>query len=328
MYLIVIISFSLYIFTGRLTIMLHLTLRQLRVYEAVAHHLSYSRAAKALHLTQPAVSMQIKQLEESVGLALFEQLGKKIYLTEAGKEFSRYCRNILDQLAEMENVLEEMKGIDRGKLSISVATTASHFATQLLAEFCKRYPKVSVSLDVTNREYLLNHLAQNDMDMVVMGKPPEGLDLDMTSFMENPLVIIAAVNHPLVHTPNIPLDRLQQETFLVREQGSGTRIAMERYFGEHNVKLTTGSEMSTNEAIKQAVQAGMGLGILSLHTLSLELEAQRLVVLDVQSFPIMRDWYVVHRTGKRLSATAQMFKEFLLNEGAQIAEKKGFSLTL
>jgi len=141
-------------------------------------------------------------------------------------------------------------------------------------------------------------------------------------------VIIAAVNHPLAHTPNIPLDRLQQETFLVREQGSGTRIAMERYFSEHNVKLTTGSEMSTNEAIKQAVQAGMGLGILSLHTVSLELEAKRLVVLDVQSFPIMRDWYVVHRTGKRLSATAQMFKEFLLNEGAQIAEGKGFSLTI
>ena len=307
--------------------MLHLTLRQLRVFDSVAHHLSFSRAAEALHLTQPAVSMQIKQLEEAVGLPLFEQLGKKIYLTVAGKEFLHYCRNILDQLTEAENVLAEMKGVDRGKLTMGVATTASYFATQLLAEFCKRYPKVSVSLNVTNRETLLQQLAQNQLDMAVMGKPPEGLDLDMTSFMENPLVIIAAVNHPLAHTSDIPLSRLQQETFLVREQGSGTRIAMERFFTEQGIKLTTGTEMSTNEAIKQAVQAGMGLGILSLHTVSLELEANRLVVLDVQSFPIMRDWYVVHRKGKRLTATAQMFKEFLLKEGAQIAEEKGFSLT-
>jgi len=307
--------------------MLHLTLRQLRVFDSVAHHLSFSRAAEALHLTQPAVSMQIKQLEEAVGLPLFEQLGKKIYLTVAGKEFLHYCRNILDQLTEAENVLAEMKGVDRGKLTMGVATTASYFATQLLAEFCKRYPKVSVSLNVTNRETLLQQLAQNQLDMAIMGKPPEGLDLDMTSFMENPLVIIAAVNHPLAHTSDIPLSRLQQETFLVREQGSGTRIAMERFFTEQAIKLTTGTEMSTNEAIKQAVQAGMGLGILSLHTVSLELEANRLVVLDVQSFPIMRDWYVVHRKGKRLTATAQMFKEFLLKEGAQIAEEKGFSLT-
>ena len=307
--------------------MLHLTLRQLRVYEAVANHLSFSRAAETLHLTQPAVSMQIKQLEEAVGLPLFEQLGKKIYLTEAGKELRHYCRNILDQLTEAENVLAEMKGVDQGKLTISVATTASYFATQLLAEFCKRYPKVSVSLNVTNREMLLHHLAHNEMDMVVMGKPPEELDLEATSFMENPLVIIAAIHHPLADEPNIPLDRLQEETFLVREHGSGTRIAMERFFTEQGIKLTTGTEMSTNEAIKQAVQADMGLGILSLHTVSLELEAKRLVVLDVQSFPIMRHWYVVHRKGKRLTATAQMFKEFLLNEGAQIAEEKGFSLT-
>jgi LysR family transcriptional regulator, low CO2-responsive transcriptional regulator len=307
--------------------MLHLTLRQLRVFEAVANHLSYSRAAEALHLTQPAVSMQIKQLEESAGLPFFEQLGKKIHLTEAGKEFRRYCRNILDQLTEAENVLAEMKGVDRGKLAISVATTASHFVTQLLAEFCKRYPKVSVSLNVANREALLSHLAQNEMDMVVMGKPPESLDLQATSFMENPLVIIAAINHPLAHGANIPLNRLQEETFLVREQGSGTRIAMERFFTEQGIRLTTGTEMSTNEAIKQAVQAGMGLGILSLHTVALELEAKRLAVLDVQSFPIMRDWYVVHRKGKRLTASAQTFKEFLLSEGAQIAKEKGFSLT-
>jgi LysR family transcriptional regulator, low CO2-responsive transcriptional regulator len=307
---------------------MNVTIRQLRVFEAVAAHLSYSRAAEALHLSQPAVSMQIKQLEEIIGIPLFEQLGKKIYLAEGGREFSRYCRNILDQLAEAENVMAELKGMERGKLTISVATTASHFATQLLAEFCKRYPAVSISLDVTNRENLLSHLAQNAMDMVIMGQPPEGLNLDATSFMENPLVVIAAPSHPLAHEKRIPLKRLQQETFLVREQGSGTRMAMERFFGEQNIRLTTGSEMGTNEAIKQAVQADMGLGILSLHTVALELETGRLAILDVQSFPIMRDWYVVHRTGKRLTATAQMFKEFLLEEGAQIARQKGFRLAL
>lgn len=308
--------------------MLQLTIRQLRVYDAVAHHLSYSRAAEALYLSQPAVSMQIKQLENTLGLPLFEQLGKKIYLTEAGKEFRHYCKNILDQLTEAENVLDEMKGLAQGKLKISVAETSSYFATQLLAEFCRRYPNVSVSLNVTNREGLLHHLAQNEMDIVIMGKPPEGLDLEAASFMENPLVTIAALNHPLAGVRGIPLSRLQQETFLVREHGSGTRIAMERFFTEQGIRLTTGTELSTNEVLKQAVQAGMGLGILSLHTISLELETRRLVVLDVQSFPIKRDWYVVHRRGKRLTATALAFKEFLLNEGAQIAEEKGFSLVL
>lgn len=306
--------------------MLHITLRQIQVFDAVARHSSHSRAAEQLHLTQPAVSMQIRQLEEAIGLPLLEQLGKKIYLTEAGNEFLHYARSILDQLSEAENVLTEMKGMGRGKLSISVASTASYFATQLLAECCKRHPQVSVSLNVSNRETLLRQLAQNEMDMVIMGKPPADLELQATAFMKNPLIIIAAINHPLANDKQIPLNRLQEEIFLVREQGSGTRIAMELFFNQQNIKLNTGSEMSTNEAIKQAVEAGMGLGVLSLHTVSLELESKRLVVLDVQSFPILRDWYVVHRTGKRLTATAQMFKDFLLNEGARIAEAKGFRL--
>lgn len=298
--------------------MLHLTLRQLRVFEAVARHLSYSRAAEALHLTQPAVSMQIKQLESSAGLPFFEQMGKKIHLTEAGREFHHYCSNILQQLTEAETVLAELKGVERGKLNICVASTASYFTPQLLAQFCQRFPKATVSLNVTNREHLLQLLAHNEIDMAIMGRPPDGLDLEAESFMENPLVIIAPVNHPLANTPNIPLARLAEETFLVREQGSGTRIAMERFFSDQGTHLTTGTEMSTNEAIKQAVQAGMGLGILSLHTVSLELETRRLTVLDVQNFPIQRHWYVVHRKGKRLSAVTQAFKEFLLAEGAQI----------
>jgi len=297
--------------------MIHFTLRQLQVYEAVSSHLSYSRAAEALHLTQPAVSMQIKQLEESVGVPLLEQLGKKIYLTEAGKEFQRYCRNILQQIADAEAMLDEFKGMS-GKLTICVASTASYFTPQLLAEFCKCHPKAQVSLNVANREILLQRLANNEMDMAIMGRPPEGLDLDATPFMENRLVIIAPVNHPLAHESNVPLARLAEETFLVREQGSGTRIAMERFFADQGTKLITGTEMSTNEAIKQAVQAGMGLGILSQHTVSLELETRRLTVLDVQNFPILRHWYVMHCKGKRLTTVAQAFKEFLLHDAAKL----------
>jgi len=302
--------------------MLHVTLRQLQVFEAVARHLSFSRAAEELHLTQPAVSMQIKQLEESVGLPLFEQIGKKIFLTDAGREIYHYSRSIALQLMEAEAVLGELKGLKRGKLNISVVSTANYFAPQLLALFCQRYQNVTLSLNVINREVLINQLANNEMDLGVMGLPPDGLDIDAEPFMENPLVVIAPPGHPLARERNILLPRLAQETFIVREVGSGTRSAMERFFAQHDLTLSTGMEMSTNEAIKQAVQAGMGLGVVSIHTITLELETKRLVVLDVESFPILRHWYVVHRKGKRLSAVAQAFKEFLLQEAAQVMAPK------
>jgi len=298
--------------------MLHLTFRQLSVFEAVARNLSFSRAAQELHLSQPAVSMQIKQLEENVGISLFEQLGKKVFLTEAGRELYHYSRVIAQQLGEAEAVLSELKGLKRGKLKISVASTANYFAPQLLATFSQRFPTVTVSLDVTNRQALLQQLANNEMDMAVMGQPPDGLDLVAESFMDNPLVVIAPVNHPLVRKKSIPLERMQEETFLMREEGSGTRIAMERYFEAHGVRINTGMEMSSTEAIKQAVQAGLGLGVVSLNTVELELEARRLKVLDVEGLPIRRHWYIVHRKDKRLSASALAFKNFLLDEAAAL----------
>lgn len=303
--------------------MLHVTLRQLQVFEAVARHLSFSRAAEGLHLTQPAVSMQIKQLEESVGLPLFEQIGKKIFLTDAGKEVYHYSRNIAQQLADAEAALGEMKGLKRGKLNISVVSTANYFAPQLLALFCQRHQNVTLSLNVVNREVLISQLANNEMDLGVMGLPPEGLDIDAEPFLENPLVVIASPSHPLARERNIPLSRLAQETFIVREVGSGTRSAMERFFAQHDLTLSTGMEMSTDEAIKQAVQAGMGLGIVSMLTIALELETGRLAVLDVESFPIRRHWFVVHRKGKRLSTVAQAFRGFLLKEAAQAMEAFG-----
>lgn len=293
--------------------MLHLTIRQLRVFEAVADSLSYSRAAEALHLTQPAVSMQIKQLEEVTGISLFEQLGKKIYLTQAGNEFHHYSRNILQQLLDAENMLTELKGMG-SKLVISVASTASYIAPKLLAAFCQQHPHTQASMNVTNRETLLHQLAHNEVGLAIMGQPPDNLKLEATSFMQNQLVIIAPAHHPLAEERGIPLSRLQQETFLIREQGSGTRVAMERFFAEQDIKLTTGSEMSTNEAIKQAVQAGMGLGILSLDAAELEIETRRLRVLDVQAFPILRHWYIVHRKGKKLSQTEKSFQAFLIRQ--------------
>lgn len=294
--------------------MLHLTLRQLKVFESVARNLSFSRAAEELYLTQPAVSMQIKQLEGNIGLPLFEQLGKRIYLTDAGCELYGYSRAIAQQLADMELALDELKGVERGKLNISVVSTANYFAPHLLAKFCQRYSGVTVSLNVSNRETVLRQLADNVTDLAIMGQPPEGADIVAESFMENPLVVIAPPSHSLSKARRIPVKKLAQEIFLVREPGSGTRSAMERFFAEHQIKLNTGMETDTNEAIKQAVQAGMGLGIMSLHTAELELETGRLKVLDVQGFPIVRHWHVVHRENKRLSSVAQAFKEFLLKE--------------
>ncbi len=298
--------------------MLHLTLRQLKVFESVARHLSYSRAADELHLTQPAVSMQIKQLEDNISLPLFEQLGKRIYLTEAGRELYQYSRAISQQLTDMEVALDELKGMERGKLNISVVTTANYFAPHLLAKFCQRYRGVTVSLNVSNRETVLKQLSDNLIDLAIMGQPPEDSDIDSESFMENPLVVIAPPDHALCKEKNIPVIRLEKEIFLVRESGSGTRGAMERFFAQHHIKIQKGMETDTTEAIKQAVQAGMGLGIMSRYTAELELETNRLKVLDVQGFPIIRYWHVVNRKNKRLSGVAHTFREFLLTEAEKL----------
>jgi DNA-binding transcriptional LysR family regulator len=293
----------------------NVTFRQLRVFEAVARHLSFTRAAEELYLTQPAVSMQVKQMEGAVGLPLFEQMGRRIHLTEAGEVMHHYSRLIAENLAEAEQAMEELKGIEGGRLRITVASTVNYFATRLLSEFCKQHPGVRVVLDVTNRQGLLATLEANETDIALMGKPPDALDVDAEPFMENPLVVIAAPDHPLAGRSRVALSRLREETFLMREQGSGTRMAMERFLSEKDIALSSTIEMTSNEAIKQSVQAGLGLGIVSAHTVELELEVGRLVVLKVDSFPIRRRWYLVHRRGKRLSAAAAAFKEFVLDYG-------------
>ncbi|MEY2700122.1 MAG: hypothetical protein RIQ52_877 [Pseudomonadota bacterium] len=293
---------------------MNITLRQLKVFERVARRLSFTRAAEELFLTQPAVSMQIKQFEEIIGLPLFERLGKKIYLTRAGEELYLMSRSVSQQLEEAEQLIEELKGTEGGRLVVAVASTVHYFAIRLLADFRQNYPKVKISFKVTNRKGLLQLLENNEADIVLMGQPPDDLDLIAEAFMENPLVIIASPVHPRAHEREIRLEDLRNETFLMREQGSGTRTSVERFLAERGIHLSTSMEMNTNGAIKQGVEVGLGLGIVSIHTIERELADGRLVVLDAESFPLVRQWFMVHRAGKRLSATGRAFESFVRSE--------------
>ena len=299
---------------------MNITIRQLQIFEAVAQHLSYTRAAEFLFLSQPAVSMQIKQLELEVGMPLLERLGKKLFLTEAGEELLIYARSISQQLIEMDDVFDELRGNQRGRLKIAVATTANYFSLKLLGEFYKRFPGSTISLDVTNRARLLKHLEDNTVDMVIMGRPPEGMDVESIAFMNNPLVVIAPKNHYLTNKKNIPLSVIQKERFIMREHGSGTRIAMEQFFEQSGYDISSVMEMSSNEAINQAVEAELGLGIVSRDTLDRELELGRLEILDVDSFPIMRHWHLVHREGKRFTALMSAFKSLVEDDSAKILQ--------
>ncbi len=294
------------------------TLRQLRTFTEVARRLSFTAAAKSLHLTQPAVSMQVRQLEQAAGLPLLEQLGRRVHLTDAGRELLRYAAGISDLLREAEDAMKALQGVGGGELSIAVTSTAKYFAPRLLAEFRRSHPEARLRLAVSNREAVVRELTDNTVDLAVMGRPPRGLDTEAAPFARHPIAIIAAPDHPLVGRKRLPLERLAGETFIIRERGSGTRAAMEHVFAERGFKAGETLEMSSNETIKQAVMAGMGIAFLSMHTIGLELRAGRLALLAVSGLPVMREWYVIHRRGKRLSPAAQAFKSFLLEQGASL----------
>ena len=291
--------------------MRHSTLRQLELFEAIARLGSFTRAAEELFLTQPTVSMQIKKLSDTVGMPLFEQVGKKIYLTDIGHELHRTCLGISEHLANFEMIAADMKGLKTGKLRLAVVTTAKYFAPRLLGTFCQQYPGVDVSLKVSNRERVLERLANNLDDLYILGQPPEDADVVAEAFLENNLVVIAPANHPLAKKKKIPLERLAKEPFLLREPGSGTRMATERQFGESGLKLKMRMELGSNEAIKQAVIGGLGVSVLSRHTLELDTPTKQFVVLDVQGFPIKRHWYFVYPAGKQLSIIARTFVDHL-----------------
>ena len=306
--------------------MKHATLRQLKVFEAVARRLSFSRAAEELHLSQPAVSIQVKQLEQHAGLPLLEQLGKKIYLTAAGREVLQFGRAILQQFSEAEQALAALKGIRGGRLDLAVISAGDYFFPRLIAEFCRRHEDVTVQLSVNNREELLKLLADNATDLAVLIRPPDGGDTVAESFAPQPQVIVAARDHPLAGRRRLPLRALAAEKFIVREPGSDTRISMDEAFAERRFKPRIAMEIRSFETIKQAVMAGMGVSFLSAHTIGLEAQAGTLQVLDVAGFPVVRAWHVVHRRNKRLPPVALAFKEFLLREGeAQIASLTRFA---
>jgi LysR family transcriptional regulator, low CO2-responsive transcriptional regulator len=297
------------------------TLKQLRIFEAAARHLHFGRAAGELNLSQPAVSIALKQLETDAGLPLFEQMGRRVHLTRAGVELSGHARAMLARLQEADEAIDSLKGVAAGELHIASTTTAEYFVPRLLAEFRRHRPRVKIRLTVKNREFVVRDLAENLIDLVVMGAAPEGLDTVAVAFAKNPLGIIASPEHPLAKKRRVRVAQLAEETFLIREPGSGTRTAMERAFSTQNFRPAETVEIGSNETIKQAVMAGMGVSFLSLHTTGLELATKRLTVLPVTGMPVMRDWCVIHRERKRLSPTAAAFKDYLVAEGARLIER-------
>jgi DNA-binding transcriptional LysR family regulator len=297
------------------------TFRQLKVFESVARHLSYSRAAEELYLTQPAVSLQVKTLEEHAGLALFEQLGKKIYLTPAGTELLRFSREVIQRFQEVEESLAQFKGISGGRLNVAVISAGDYFFPRLLVEFAGRHAGVRLNLTVHNREELLGQLANNLTDLAIMVRPPADMDTVNAAFAPHPYVIVAAPGHPLVGRKEIPVAELAREPFVVREKGSDTWCSMEEGLAGHLAHLNIAMEIKSTETIKQAVIAGMGISFLSAHTIGLEMRTGGLAVLDVEGFPLMLNWYVIHRKTKRLPPVALAFKDFLLSDATALIDK-------
>ncbi len=293
---------------------MHLTLQQLKLFESVVRNGSFTRAAEEMHLTQPAVSIQIKRLEDQAGLPLLEQVGKKIFPTAAGKVVFETAREVLGQLGALDEEIESLKGEIRGPLQLAVVTTGKYFMPHLLGHFLQLHPNVEPKLVFTNRAQLVERLMENEDDFVVMGRIPDDKRLVSYPFLNNILGFVAPAGHPLAGRKKIPLEEVIKERYISREVGSGTRLALDRLLEEHNLKATPYMELGSSEAIKQAVLAGIGIAVVSLHSVRLEQEAGKLVVLDVEGFPIERRWYAVHLKGKRLSLVARTFLDFILSD--------------
>jgi DNA-binding transcriptional LysR family regulator len=305
------------------------TFRQLRVFTEVARHLSFARAAEALHLTPPAVTMQVKELEGHVGLPLFERSGRKVALTTAGEYMLVYARKMLATLKDAEDAAARLQQLEVGTLTIGMVSTAKYFLPRLLAEFQREHEGIEIRLAVGNREQLVNMLQGNEVDIAVMGRPPKELATRAEPFAAHPHVFVAPTDHPLLRVGHPTVASMQPYGFILRERGSGTRAAMEKFFAASRFEPRVSMEMSSNETIKQAVMAGMGLSFLSLHTIGLELENKLIAVLDVEGTPIIRAWNVVHTLSKLLSPAAEAFRYFMLEQAeSHLAEKYGRFLHL
>jgi len=305
------------------------TFRQLRVFSEVARHLSFARAAEVLHLTPPAVTMQVKELEQHVGLPLFERNGRRVALTTAGEYMLVPARKILATLKDAEDTAARLQKLETGQLVIGMVSTAEYFLPYLLAEFRREHEAIEVKLAVGNREQLVRMLHANEVDIAIMGRPPSELATRAEPFAAQPHVFVARAGHPLAGAEALPVQALLRLDFIVRESGSGTRAAMEQFFAGSHAKPRVVMEMTSNETIKQAVMANMGVSFLSLHTLGLELDAGRVALLDVQGAPVLRAWNVVHTLSKLLSPAAEAFRYFVLERGeAFLAEHFGRHVAL
>ena len=285
----------------------HTTFRQMEIFEAIARLGSFTRAAEELHLTQPTLSMQMKKMTDIVGVPLIEQVGKKLYLTDDGKELAQACRDVFGIMDRFTMSVAERQGLKKGKLALVAVSTASYFAPRLLGEFSRLYPGIEVSLKVTNREQVLASLADNLDDVYILGQPPEDIDIVAKPFLSNPLVVLAAPTHPLAGKKNISLKTL------VRESGSGTRAVVERLFRDEGLEFRPRMALGSNEAIKQAILAGLGIAVMSTHALNLN-AADQFATLDVRGFPILRQWYAVYPVSRQISTAARAFLDFLLSQ--------------
>lgn len=302
---------------------MHLTLQQLKLFESVFRNNSYTRAAEELHLTQPAVSIQIKRLENQIGLPLFEHVGKKIFPSMAGKAVYDASLDILNRVSNLNNSISELKGVVKGPLQMSVVSTAKYFMPHLLGKFLKDYPEVEPRLKFTNRARVVERLMHNRDDFVVMGQAPSDEKLESYPFLENILVPVAPPDHPLASKKKITLNKLVKERFLERESGSGTRLVFDKLLERNGFHIEPYMELGSSEAIKQGVMAGLGLAVLSLHSLCLERDAGKLVILDADGFPLKRRWYAVHLKGKKLSLTAKTFLDYILENSHRVLSTEG-----
>jgi DNA-binding transcriptional LysR family regulator len=293
------------------------TLRQLDTFLEIARCESVSKAADALHVTQPAVSMQLRQLEEALGVPLVEPSGRNICLTGAGREVESFAVAALGQLRQLDDTLASLRGLHHGKVDLGVVSTAKYFVPMLLVQFRKRFPGIEIGMQIHNRENMLHLLQRNELDLIIMGTP-QGIDCSSTPFATNPLAFVCAPGHPLSRRKKAPVSILDGADFVVREHGSGTRAAMQRVFDEHGIAPKIVMEMPSNESIKQAVMAGMGLTFLSLRTVRNELAAGHLALLNLEGTPIMRHWHVTHLRTKRHAPAALMLKQFLIDEGGAL----------
>ena len=290
---------------------LHATLHQLKIFDAVARHMSFARAAEELYLTPPALSIQVKQLAEIIGQPLFAQIGKKISLTAAGELSWATCQDVLNRLDQLTQELAALQGLEKGTLKLATLATVKYFIPRLLGDFCTKHPGIDTVLFMGNRESLLERLARNQDDLYILGQPPEHLNVVSEPFADNLLVVVSSPNHPLAKEKDIAPSRLRDVPFILREAGSGTRLAFEKFLEPYGVVLKARMELGSNEAIKQVIAGGLGVAVLSASTLRAELASGELTILDIRGLPLERKWHMVYPVGKQLTPASKAFMEYL-----------------